>query len=193
MLGTEQFDNFEITNGQFRSKSEGVFQEAQGIGCTGKLEISAETRTITKKCEGKTAKEVVVIDKLVGTFSGHMTIDMLRKVFGLTTNGLKKGVYGYGNRSYSGQGSLTWDVYDIARENRKLIALPNMSWTGGFKLNVENGQDEIAEVELSFSALIDENGNFYYEAFDDDEETDRTVIQGWNKNFEPSLVAASEI
>lgn len=192
MLGTQQFDYFEVTNGQFRSKSEGILGEAEYVGCTGALNIETETRTISKRCEGKVTKEVTVVERLTGTFTGHMTVGMLRKVFGLTNEGLKTGVYGYSANSLGGQGSLTWDVYDIGRENKKMIALPNMSWVGGFKLDFENGQDEIAEVELEFSALVDENGFFYYEVFTDDE-VEEGVITGWNKTFEPKLVKATEL
>lgn len=189
MLGTEQFDHFEITNGHFRPKGDGLLLESMPIGCTGSVEIETETRTVSKKCEGKVAKEVTVIEKLTGTFTGHLTIDMAKEVFGLTGEGLKSGIVGYGRTSFGGSGSATWDVYDIGREHRKLIAIPNMSWTGGLKRVFTNGEDEIAEVEIEFSGLIDENGYFYYEMIVD-ETSDKETVDAWNKQFTTELVQA---
>ena len=82
---------------------------------------------------------------------------------------------------------MTFDGYDIGREHHKFIAFPNMNWTGGLKFAITNGQEEIAEVEVTFSALVDENGYFYYEAFEDDI-TKEDVKTKWNKEFSSTLV-----
>lgn len=184
----EQFDLFEITNGQFRLKSKGVLQEAAKLGCTGEISVEAETSTITKKCEGKVAREVTTIQKLNGTFKGHMPVGVLRNVFGLTNDALKTGVHGYGKASVGASGLITFDVYDLGRENKKLIAFPNITFTDGLKFTITNGQEEIAEVEINFSAFFDDNGYCYYEAFEGDLDDDG-VKTGWNKTFTPELVA----
>lgn len=180
---TQQFDNYEVTNGQFLEKG----QNAVKLGCTGALNIEAETKTITKKCEGKVAREVTSVTKLNGTFTGHMPVGVLRSVFGLSNKDLEAGIYGYGSKSVGAKGALTFDGYDIGREHHKFIAFPNMNWTGGLKFAITNGQEEIAEVEVTFSALVDENGYFYYEAFEDDI-TKEEVKTKWNKEFTSTLV-----
>lgn len=180
---TKQFDNYEVTNGQFIEKG----KTAVVLGCTGQLSIEAETKTITKKCEGKTARESTQVIKLNGTFTGHMPVGVLRSVYGLTNKDLEDGVHGYGSKSIGASGILTFDNYDIGRENHKYLAFPNMNWTGGLKYSITNGQEEIAEIEVAFSALVDENGFFYYEAFEDDV-TKEEVKTKWNKEFTSELV-----
>lgn len=188
----EQFDQFEITNGQFRKSKAGVLQAATKLGCTGKLSVEAETSTITKKCEGKVDKEVTVVQKLNITFAGHMPVGVLRDVFGLTNDDLKAGVYGYGKKSVGASGSLTFDVYDLGRENKKMIAFPNISFTDGLKFSIENGQEEIAEVEINISGMFDSNGYCYYETMEGDL-TDESVKTGWNKTFTPELAKKAEL
>lgn len=183
----QDFEQFEITNGKFRPLVNGVLGNAERLGCTGSISVESESKTITKKCEGNVTKEVPVIQKLNGTLSMHMPVAILRKVFGLTNEKLKTGVYGLTSKPKASSGSLTWDVFDLGRENRKLIAFPNISWTSPFKINVTNGEEEIAEVETTFSAFPDKNGFFYYEAIEGDG-VDSQVVSGWNSTFAPTLV-----
>lgn len=183
----EQMDLFEVTNGHFRELKQGQLQAAEKLGCTGKISAEAVTKTIVKRCEGKVAKEVTVVEKLNGVFTGHMPVGILRKVFGLTDSDLKTGVYGYGKKSVGASGAMTFDVYDIGREHKKLISFPNISFVDGLKFEITNGQEEIAEVEINFSAMFDSNGYCYYEAFEADIQ-DETIKTGWNKTFTPELV-----
>lgn len=184
---TEQFDQYEVTNGQFRMKKGSDLQAPTKLGCTGALSIESETKTVTKKCEGKTAREVVIVEKLNGTFTGHLPVGVLRNVYGLTNENLAQGVHGYATTSVGGRGLLTFDVYDLGRENHKFIAFPNMNWTGSLKFSLTNGQEEIAEVEITFSAYADENNMFYYEAFEDDL-TDENIKKKWHTEFAAALV-----
>lgn len=177
----QQFDAYEITNGMFRERKKGGLLEAKKLGCTGKLEVETETRTIQKKCEGRVSKEVTRVEKLTGTFTGHVSVGVLRSVFGLTNDDLKQGVYAYKTTSVGGGGALTFDVFDMTRENKKLIAFPNVSFVSGLKFSLENGGDEVAEIELEFSAAADENNSFYYEAYE--EELDTSLKTKWNKQF----------
>lgn len=188
----EQFDNYEVTNGQFRKKTSGSLGTAAKLGCTGELSVEAEIKTVTKKCEGKTAKEVTMIQKLNGTFKGHMPVGVLRDVFGLTNQELKTGVYGYSTKSIGASGNLTFDVYDLGRENHKYIAFPNITFTGGLNFTLTNGSEEIAEVDVPFSAFADENNYFFYEGFESDI-TESSVKTGWNKTFDSQLVKADEL
>ncbi|WP_156009760.1 phage tail protein [Streptococcus ruminantium] len=183
----QDFEQFEITNGQFRPLVSGQLSTAERLGCTGSISVEAESKKITKKCEGKVTEEVMIIQKLNGTLSMHMPVAVLRKVFGLTNENLKTGVHGLTSKPKVSSGALTWDMYDLGRENHKLIAFPNISWTSPFKINVTNGEEEIAEVETTFSAFEDENGFFYYEAIEGDG-VEEDIVKGWNKTFAPTLV-----
>ncbi|HEM3508248.1 phage tail protein [Streptococcus suis] len=188
----QDFEQFEITNGQFRPLVSGQLGAAERLGCTGSISVEAESKTVTKKCEGNVTKEVTIIQKLNATVSMHMPVAILRKVFGLTNDKLKTGVYGLTSKPKVSSGALTWDMYDLGRENHKLIAFPNISWTSPFKINVTNGEEEIAEIETTFSAFADENGFFYYEAIEGDGATS-DVVSGWNKTFTPTLVKKAEL
>ncbi|MDE1693121.1 phage tail protein [Streptococcus suis] len=188
----QDFEQFEITNGQFRPLVSGQLGAAERLGCTGSISVEAESKTIIKKCEGNVTKEVPVIQKLNGTVSMHMPVAILRKVFDLTNDKLKTGVYGLTSKPKVSSGALTWDMYDLGRENHKLIAFPNISWTSPFKINVTNGEEEIAEIETTFSAFVDDSGFFYYEAIEGDGvATD--VVSGWNNTFTPTLVKKTEL
>ena len=183
---TEHFDAYLVTNGQYRKKTADVLAVATALGCTGAINGEPETRTLVKRCEGVVTEERLLIDKMNMTFRGHMPVGGLRDVLGLTDKGLVTGVYGYGKSSIAGKGNLTFEVKDMYEENTKLIAFPNISWTGGMTVNLENGLDEVAEVEVTFSALADENGFFYYETFE-------KTVTGWTKEFTSELVASPTI
>lgn len=187
---TEQFDNYEITNGMFRALTGGQLGTAEKLGCTGTITVEAETKKVTKKCEGKTAKEKTIVEKLNCTFKGHMPVGILRKVYGLTNTDLKAGVTGYSRNSVGASGTLTFDVYDLGRENHKYIAFPNITFTDGLKFTIENGKEEIAEIEVAFSALFDSNGFCYYEALAKEGIVDleESIKTGWNSEFTPTLV-----
>lgn len=180
---TQQFDAYEITNGKFRKKTNGTLGESVDLGCTGTLSVEPDTQTIVKRCEGRTTKEVIRFNKLDCTFNGHMPVGVLRDVYGLTDKDLATGVYGYGTKSINASGNLTFDVYDLTRENNKKIAFPNISWISGLSFTLENGLDEVATVEVNFSAFADEAGYAYYETFEG-------TITGWNDNFSTELVSA---
>lgn len=189
---TQQFDNYEITNGQFRQRTGNQLGEAKKLGCTGKISVEAETHKVTKKCEGKVAREVTIIDKLNIVFTGHMPVGILRAAFGLTNADLKAGIYGYGKKSIGAEGNITFDVYDLGRDNKKMIAFPNVAFVDGLKFSIENGSEEIAEVEMNLSGMFDENDCCYYEAFEDDI-TEDGVKTGWSKTFEPKLVKTAHL
>lgn len=156
------------------------------MGVPGQLTASQKQEHWLNDVRGVVTEERLIIDKMNMTFRGHMPVGVLRDVFGLTDKGLVTGVYGYGKSSISGKGNLTFEVKDMYEENTKLIAFPNISWTGGMTINLENGLDEVAEVEVTFSALADENGFFYYETFE-------KTVTGWTKEFTSELVASPEI
>lgn len=50
---TQQFDAYEITNGQFRKRTKGQLGEAKKLGCTGEISVEAETHKVTKNVKVK--------------------------------------------------------------------------------------------------------------------------------------------
>ena len=106
--------------------------------------------------------------KMNMTLSGHLRVDVIRKVFGIKADGLKAGVWSYGTKSKGKSFVLTADVIDEFSDVKKMVAFSNCTSTTGFKFKVENGADELAETELEFTALKDSNDDFYYEALVDE-------------------------
>ncbi|MDT1957573.1 phage tail protein [Carnobacterium divergens] len=180
------FDEYRITNGTIKWKGT-TTSESTKLGCTGKLSLETELKTVVKTCEGDEVLSIDIPTKQTGTLSLHMPVETARKAFGLNTKGLKKGVFAYGTQSRQGGGCLTFDVYDIFEEMKKLMALPNITFSGGFKWELENGNEEIAEVEIEFQSLKDEGNNFYYEALESEVE-DEDVKTKWHENFSYALV-----
>lgn len=181
-----EFEMYKILNVKMRFMEDGVLGEATAFGCTGVLGLEPETKTISKKCAGETKKEVTKTVKINGNISAHVLTAVLMEAFGLTNDGLKEGVFGF-NGSKTAQGVLTLEVVDMFEEKKLYIAIPNVSFSSGLKVNIESGQEEIAMTELAFSALKDENEYFYYQAFADDV-TDTALLESWSSAFDPSLV-----
>lgn len=181
------FNEYTVTNAHEKWKGA---QESEKLGCTGSLETETEMRTVKKMCEGEEVLSEDIPVKMKGKLTLHMPVEIARKVYGLKTDGLKKGVYAYGTGSRQGAGAMTFDVIDLYEEMKKLLAFPNMNFSGGYKWSLENGKDEIAEIEVEFNALKDDNKKFYYEAIES-EVTDQTVIEQWHTNFTPELVTAT--
>ena len=187
MVAVTEFDVYKVTNANIRFESAGILGTVEKFGCLGTVSTEPEVRTIVKTCEGDTVKEVTKITKLTVTVAAHIGADVLRKVFGLSNEGLEVGVFGLGTGSNPGKGVLTFDALNLEETETKLMAYPNMQFTSGFIQSFENGIEEIALTELTFSAFKDDNGFFYYEAFTS-EVTDPTLADAWHTTFEPDLV-----
>lgn len=185
----QSFDVLKITNGFHRGYDSvaKTFGVAKKLGCTGSLGMDPDIRTITKKCEGVVQEEVTITNFYNVVVSGHMTIGVLRDIFGLSNEGLKPGVYAIGNKFKGKKGIFTWEAQDLYGTDKKLMAYPNMAVVSGFAFSHENGADEIAEIEITFKAMADTLGNFYYEAYES-ELTDEQVKTGWAETFTQTLV-----
>lgn len=186
-----EYDQYEVTNGAVKWSGSEVSAPAVPLGCTGSLEVETELKVVTKKCEGYETKSVPIPQKMTGTFIGHMPVDILRKAYGLRTTGLKPGVWAYGTKSRAGTGIFTWDVFNLEGDERKMMAFPNGQIGAGFKFKIENGGEEIAEVEMPINFLKDSNREFYYEAFESEVE-DEDIKTNWNKNFGLDLIKGTE-
>ena len=178
------FSDFEVD--QIGIKVDGE-QEYALIECIGSGEETLDTRIITKKCRGIVRKKIV---KPTGTgkykISAHIPWAIYTKIFGMNVEGLVEGVKAYGTNSVHKNFSSTLHITD-EDGNEKYKAYPNCVIETGAASKVENGAEEVAEVELEISISPDEYGNGMYQALAD-ELTDETAKANWLTKFTPDMV-----
>jgi len=184
------FSEYEVKDTSVKFLNDTTQTAATRIGCVGSLEETMNSKTITKKCEGVVVKTVTRGD---GTgelaLSLHMRYDLFLKSYGMVSDGLKEGVYSYGQSSKHNPFCLTCRVLDEDGVE-KLKAYPNCVITTGIARKIENGAEEVAEMELTVSVMPDDNGQGLYEAISE-EITDDTIITQWLNNFTLELVTAT--
>lgn len=160
------------------------------IKCIGSLEEEAEVKTVVKKCRGTVAKT-----RTRGTGSGtlkvtmHIPFALYNKMLNMDQSGLAKGVMAYGKNSLHPTFTITADVYD-EDDVRKLKAYPMCTMSTGPARKVENGADEVAEVEAEIAFNPDEHGNGIYEALAT--ELEPALAQKWMDQFTPADAQASD-
>lgn len=179
-----EFDPVSIKNPTIKFKGDTTAQE---FGAIGKIDGETELLEIVLKKEGIETKRKSTPQKMTLKLNAHVLIDPLRKIFGLSNDNLQPGVYAYGSDSKGREFTLTADVIDEFEEVTKLIAFPNCVSSTGLLLSVENGADEVAELELEFTAMVDDNKKCYYEAIVDELE-DSTLATKWKTDFNYDLV-----
>lgn len=187
----EQFDAWNIANASIQFISGGTQQPGTKFGCVGTISSEPETTLLSKKCGRATIAEKTVTTKLNVTVSAHVPVKVLRDYFGLSNKDLKPGVYSYGSNSLGKDFVFTADVVDEFEDLTKLIAFPKGSNAGGFTINIDTSQEELAMLELTFSAVADAEGQFYYEAITAELE-DPATVETWHTNFTRSLVEATD-
>lgn len=179
----EDFEDYQVLEGTIKSTED----TAIPFGPLGTMSGEPEVEEVEKRAEGRVIKSKKKVSKMNITITGHATVSTKRKVFGLSTEGLKTGVYAYGTDIKSNPLCFTAIVVDMDG-NRKYIAIPYMEDIKGLTINIDNDQTEIEMNEMEFSALADENRKFYYEAYED--ELDEETKLAWLTNFTPDLVKA---
>ncbi|SFA50926.1 hypothetical protein SAMN05192569_102816 [Parageobacillus thermantarcticus] len=185
----QEFDAVSIKNASVQFFENGQQQPGKKFGCVGQIEGETEIIEIVKKCEGIEVKKKSKPVKMNLTVSAHIPVQVARDFFGLRNEDLKPGVWAYGTLSKGKSFVFTADVIDEFEDIVKLIAFPNCTNSSGFKIAIENGADEVAMLELEFTALADSLNNFYYEALVAELE-DPTVAEQWHTQFTPELVKA---
>lgn len=183
-----------MTNGvysDFSVDAMGVkFEDAEAyesVNCVGALEEEMESKVITKKCRGVVAKT-----KVRGTGAGtlkvtaHIPWAVYTEAYGMELDTLIEGVKAYGRNSVHKGFSMVMHVEDEDGVV-KYKAYPNCVITTGTSRKIENGAEEVAELELEVSVMPDEHGNGLYEAIDS-ELTDESVKTAWMTAFTPELV-----
>lgn len=157
------------------------------MDCVGECEEEMEVRVVTKKCRGKVKKTRV---KGTGTgtlkLSAHVPYNIFTKAFGMENAKTIDGVMSYGENSTHPTFSIVQHVYD-EDDNEKFKAYPNCTIKTGVARKIENGAEEVAEVEMEISVDPDDYGNGLYEALASDLQ-DNTAKSTWMTAFIPDLV-----
>lgn len=174
---------FEVKKIGFEFEGEEAYQTAE---CIGSMEENMAVKTITKKCRGVVRKK-----RSKGTGEGtvklslHIPYAIYTKAFGMDLDSLKDGVYAYGENSRHKVFSMVAHVED-EDGNEKMKAYPNCVMSTGVVRKVENGAEEVAELEMEVGVMPDEYGNGLYETVvaADDEET----VEEWMTAFDPAMV-----
>lgn len=155
--------------------------------CVGSCEEELNVKIITKMCRGVVFKKTV---KGAGdgklTISMHLPWEIFTQAYGMNLETLVEGVKAYGEFSRHESFSITQHVFDEDNEE-KFKAYPNCIIETGVARKIENGAEEVAEVELEVSLQPDEYGNCVYEALAS-ELQDETLKTNWMTKFEPSMV-----
>lgn len=163
---------------------------ADVIKCVGSMEEEMEVKTVTKKCKG-----VVTKSRTKGTGKGtvkmslHVAQDIFADLYGMQNEELKDGVIAHGQNSIHPVFVLTVKVLDEDGRG-KYKAYPQCCIQSGISRKVENGAEEVSEIEIEIAIMPDENGNGLYEAVEEDV-TDTEIKTKWMKEFTPDLVKAT--
>lgn len=180
------FSEFEIIEQHIKVAGEDTYED---MNCVGSSEEELAVRTITKKCQGRIRKK-----RTRGTGDGtlkeslHVPRTVYNKIYDMTREKLAKGVYAYGENSKHPEFSLTQKVLD-EDENVKYKAYPRCILSSGPSRKIENGAEEVAELEMTIDLMPDENGECMYEALESELESEE-IKQQWLTNFSLELVKA---
>ena len=161
-------------------------EEYKTMECIGSMEEEMTVKTVTKSCRGVVKKK-----RSKGTGEGtlkltaHIPYDIYTEAFGMNLDSLKTGVKAYGQNSIHKVFSLVGHVID-EDNNEKLKAYPNCTITTGVVRKIENGAEEVAELEWEIGVMPDEFGNGVYEVPVD--EIDEDIAESWMTDFSPELV-----
>jgi len=156
-----EFDSWSIANSSIQFIKGAVQEPGVKFGSVGTLSFEPETTTLSKR-EGRViTKEKVVTTKLNVSVSAHIPVAVARDFFGLSNEGLKPGVYSYGEGSLGKDFVWTADVIDDFEEITKLVGFPKASNSAGLTLTIDATQEELALLELTFSAVADIAGDIF--------------------------------
>jgi len=183
------FSEFELREMGIKFKDAEKYEKAD---CVGSCEEELDSKVTTKSCRGVVVKKVV---KGTGTgklnISMHMPYDIYIQAYGMELDTLIEGVKAYGQNSVHKNFSTTQHVFDEDGVE-KFKAYPNCVIETGVSRKIENGAEEVAEIELEVSIQPDEFGNGMYEALAS-ELTDETAKTTWMTDFTPAMVQVKSV
>lgn len=179
------FSEYELREMGVKVAGQEKFTTASCVGsCTEALDVVQ----ISKKCRGVVAKTRVK-GAGTGTLSliMHVPYALYVAIYDMAERAdLIEGVQGYGTGNVHKEFTIVARVFD-EDGNEKLKAYPRCIMLSGPNRPIENGAEEVAEMELEVSLMPDDNGYCVYEAIASTL-TDDTVKTTWMTAFTPELV-----
>lgn len=155
--------------------------------CVGRLEVERETKTVTKSCRGVTKKRKT---KPTGngtlTISMHIKLALYRKINGMVNGGLQPGVYAFDNTSAMPEFTVAARVKD-EDDNIMYKGFPRCKIEEINTLSIENGAEEVAEVEIKASYMPDDYNKGEYEALEVELTGDVLNAENWMTEFSSEL------
>ena len=151
--------------------------------CIGSLNVERETKTVTKSCRGVVKKR-----KTKPTGNGtielklHMKLALYRRINAMTNEGLQPGVYAFDNTQYMPELALTARVKD-EDDNIMFLGYPRCKVEEINKLEIENGAEEVAEVEMKLSYMPDDFNKGEYQALEAELTGDVLNAKNWMTAF----------
>lgn len=159
--------------------------------CIGKLSVERETKTVTKSCRGVVKKRKT---KPTGngtiTISLHIKLSLYRAINNMVNEGLQPGVYAFDNTAAMPEFSIAARVKD-EDDNVMFKGFPRCKIEEINSLQIENGAEEVAEVEMTVSYMPDDYNKGEYEALET--ELTGTVLNAnnWMTDFSSELAQLS--
>ena len=156
--------------------------------CVGNIEIERETKTVTKACRGVTKKRKT---KPTGngtlTVSMHVKLGLYRKIHAMTNEGLQPGVYAFRNTDSMPEFSLVARVLN-EDDDKLYLGFPRCKIEEINPISIENGAEEVAEIELKISYMPDDNNIGEYQGLADELTGEAINGDNWMTSFSSDLV-----
>ena len=152
--------------------------------CVGTLSVERETKTVTKSCRGVVKKR-----KTKPTGNGtinlkmHIKMALYRKIHAMTNEGLQPGIYAFDNTEPMPEFSLTARVKD-EDDNIMFLGYPRCKMEESNSREIENGAEEVAEVEMSVSYMPDDYNKGEYQALEVELTGDVLNADNWMTDFD---------
>lgn len=151
--------------------------------CVGSLNVERETKTVTKKCRGVVKKRKT---KPTGngtvTLKMHIKMALYRRIHAMTNEGLQPGVYAFDNTKSMPELALTARVKD-EDDNIMFLGYPRCKVEEINALEIENGAEEVAELEMKLSYMPDDYNKGEYQALEVELTGDVLTPSNWMTTF----------
>ena len=161
--------------------------------CIGTLNVERETKTVTKKCRGVTKKRKT---KPTGngtiTLKMHIKMALYRKINNMINTGLQPGVYAFDNTSAMPEFSLAARVKD-EDDNIMFLGFPRCKIEEINALEIENGAEEVAEVEMKISYMPDDYNKGEYQALAVELTGQVLTTSNWMTTFSSAAAQATVV
>ena len=151
--------------------------------CVGSINIERETKTVTKSCRGVVKKRKT---KPTGngtlTISMHIKMALYRRINAMTNAGLQPGIYAFDNTTPMPEVSVAARVKD-EDDNIMYLGYPRCKVEEINATEIENGAEEVAEVEMKLSYMPDDYNKGEYQALAIELTGDVLNADNWMTDF----------